>query len=294
MKRIRRVASRRSRHQAGGRRRTSQREILEPRLVLDTSPPPILQWFEGSYNSIEQRVPDIFAAGYGAVFTPPPGRADSGNQSVGYDVYNRFDLGSPGDPTLYGTEAGMKAMINAIHQTGDSYYSDLVWNHDGFEDQNTPGFAAAGGYPGFALYLNSSNNSQGYNDPYGDFHDPSDTSTTGMRLAGLIDIAQEKNYQFIRSPVGPNPDNIPAGSVPYNGRLANVPTPSNAQFYPDHNLTPITFSDPATGQSNVTVYPFNLTDPMDGTPEPENATGYLMRYTQWMVQVMGVDGFRLD
>jgi hypothetical protein len=43
----------------------------------------------------------------------------------------------------------MKAMVSAIHQTGASYYSDLVWNHDGFEDQNTPGFAASGGYPGF-------------------------------------------------------------------------------------------------------------------------------------------------
>jgi glycosidase len=88
--------------------------------------------------------------------------------------------------------------------------------------------------------------------------------------------------------------NLPAGSVPYNGRLANVPDPSNAQFYPDHNLTPVTFSDPATGQSSVSVYPFNTADPMDGTPEPENGLGYLMRYTQWMVQVMGVDGFRID
>jgi hypothetical protein len=36
-------------------------------------------------------------------------------ESVGYDVYNRFDLGTPGDPTLYGTEAGIKALVAAIH-----------------------------------------------------------------------------------------------------------------------------------------------------------------------------------
>ena len=271
------------------------RESLEARLMFDVSAPPILQWFESSYNTIEQRAPDIFAAGYGAVLTPPPGRADSGNQSVGYDVYNRFDLGSPGDPTLYGTEAGIKAMVAAIHQTGASYYSDLVWNHDGFENLGTPGFAASGGYPGFALTLNPSNNYAGYNDIDGDFHSAYDTSTTGMRLSGLDDIAQEKNYQFIRNPVDPNnPMNLPAGTTPLNGRLANVPDPNNARFYPDHNLPPITVNDPATGEYNLKIYPFNNADPLAGTPTPENALGYLMRYTQWMVQTIGVDGFRLD
>lgn len=246
-----------------------------------------MQWFEGSYNTIEQRAPDIFAAGYGAVLTPPPGRADSGNQSVGYDVYNRFDLGGPGDPTLYGTETGINAMVAAIHQTGASYYSDLVWNHDGFEDQNTPGFAASGGYPGFVLSTST--------DPNGDFHDPTDSSTTGMRLDGLIDIAQEKNYQYIRNPVDPNnPQNLPAGTTPLNGRLANVADPNNALFYPDQNLPPKTVNDPATGQSNLQIYPFNNADPLAGTPVAENALGYLMRYAQWMVQYVGVDGFRLD
>ncbi len=33
---------------------------------------------------------------------------------------------------------------------------------------------------------------------------------------------------------------------------------------------------------------------MNGTPEPENVVGYLMRNTQWLVQVIGVDGFRID
>src|SRR4051812_28119214 len=41
----------------------------------DSSPPAILQWFESSYSTIENRTPDLFMAGYGAVYTPPPGRA---------------------------------------------------------------------------------------------------------------------------------------------------------------------------------------------------------------------------
>src|SRR6476660_2126844 len=72
-----------------------------------SSAPPLLQWFDGSYKTIQNRMPDYFMAGYGGLWTPPPGRADSGNSSVGYDLFDRFDLGSAGNPTLYGTETGL-------------------------------------------------------------------------------------------------------------------------------------------------------------------------------------------
>src|SRR4051812_12273976 len=58
----------------------------------DVSAPAILQMYEASYKTIKNRAPDIFLAGYGGMWTPPPGRADQGNLSVGYDVYDRFDL----------------------------------------------------------------------------------------------------------------------------------------------------------------------------------------------------------
>src|SRR5262249_23485644 len=175
------------------------------------------------------------------------------------------------------------------------FYSDLVWNHDGFSNLGTPGFAAAGGYPGFALTLNPSNNSQGYNDIDGDFHSAFDNSTTGGRLAGLIDIAQEKNYQFIRSPVAlPDPRNLPPGTTPAFGRLANVADPNNARFYPDQALQPIIVFDPTTGEQNIHIYSFNNANPLAGDAVPENALGYLMRYAQWMVQSVGADGCRID
>src|SRR4051794_26030679 len=75
----------------------------------NVSAPALLQWFDGSYATIERRTPDYFMSGYGGLWTPPPGRADSGNGSVGYDVYDRFDLGQSGRPTQYGTETGLKA-----------------------------------------------------------------------------------------------------------------------------------------------------------------------------------------
>ena len=86
-------------------------EKLETRnLLASVSAPPILQWFDSSFETIEERLPDLFQSGYGAVWLPPPGRADSGNQSVGYDVYDRFDLGSADNETLYGTQTGLQQL----------------------------------------------------------------------------------------------------------------------------------------------------------------------------------------
>ena len=55
----------------------------------------------------------------------------------------------------------------------------------------------------------------------------------------------------------------------------------------------MTYFNPSTGQ-NETIYPFNLANPMAGDAIAENATGLMRRNMQWMVQVIGVDGFRLD
>jgi glycosidase len=260
-------------------------------VLPDTSAPPILQIFQASWNTIDQRAADIFDAGYGGIWVPPPGRADSGNQSVGYDVYNRFDLGSPGNPTLYGTEAGLKALASAVHQFDGKLYLDLVWNHDGFRDQSSVdgqghSFANAGGYPGFVLSATA--------DPNGDFHDRNATSTWDMRVAGLIDIAQDKNYQYVRSPVPGYGNNLPAGTTPAYGQLANVPDSNNTRFYPDTSLQPIIVYDPRTGEQNLRIYPFNNANPQNGTPVAENALGYLMRNAQWLVQYVGADGFRVD
>jgi hypothetical protein len=267
-------------------------EPLEERLVPIASAPAILQVTDASFATLENRMVDLFNAGYCQLLTPPPGRADSGNQSVGYDVYNRFDLGGPNNATLYGTETGLKALVAAVHRMGGSYYSDLVWNHDGFSQWNSTdgqghSFLNAGGYPGFVMRTAT--------DQFGDFHDPSDTSLTGGQLAGLIDIAQEKNYQYIRSPVDATDSrNLPAGTTAAFGRLANVPDANNARFYPDQSLTPISVYDPTTGETNIRIYPFNNANPQNGTAVPENDLGYLMRYAQWMVQYVGVDGFRID
>jgi hypothetical protein len=253
----------------------------------DVSASAMLQWFDGSWRTMERRAPDIFMAGYGSVWIPPGSRADSGNQSVGYDVYDRFDLGSAGNPTLYGTETGLKTAISEMRRAGISTYADVVWNHNGFRDHNTPGFINQGAYPGMVVR-------NGVGGDYGDFHAPQGVDGTGGsvlngRLAGLIDIDPTKNNTFVRNPVPGQVNNIPAGTI------ANIPSESNRRFYQDRSGPPARMLfNPMTGENNIAVYDFTPGTAATGDPVAENAIGYLMRHTQWLVQEIGVDGFRLD
>lgn len=242
----------------------------------------MIQWFEGSYATQERRAVDLFSAGYGGIWVPPASRGQSGGASVGYDVFNRFDLGGPDNPTRYGTETGLKTAVSEIQKTGAKFYLDLVWNHDGTNDSSTPGFVASGGYPGMVLTYPGTSD--------GDFHSAFASGDQNERLAGLVDIDQSSNIQLIRNPVtGGDPRNIPAGTV------NNVPTSANLRFYQDRSGPPSRYVfDPTTGEQNIPIWDFTSASATSGTPVAENALGYLMRNAQWLVQTVGVDGFRLD
>jgi len=254
-----------------------------PTLAEDVSSPAILQLFEARWDTIDDRMADIFNVGYGRMWVPPPARGGS-VFSVGYDTFDRFDLGRPRDETHYGTAAGFRSYVESAHAASVSVNPDLIWNHNGVGNRTDPNFVELGGYPGFALTLPG--------DVNGDYHDPfidalSDDEILGQ-LAGLNDIAQEKNHQFIRHPIAAgNPNNIPAGTQ------FNQPDPNNARFYPDQDLGGTTVFDARLG-TNVTLYDFNASDPLAGDPVLENSLGLLMRNVRWMIQEYDIDGFRLD
>ena len=259
-----------------------------PAVAQDVSAPAILQQFESTHANTEARAADAWVAGYGSVWVPPPGRADSGGFSVGYDQYDRFDLGTWDHKTLYGTERGTRRMNDAWHRFGGRVYADLVWNHNGFSDLATPGFVDSGDYPGFALDLDAAVD--------GDFHSSFAGGVIEGRLSGLIDIDHETNFRFVRNPVTPgDPRNLPAGTAPAYGRLADVPDAANRRFYPSQGGPGRTLYDPATNET-FTVHDFrgDGSEILDGAPVEENALGYLMRNAQWYVQDVGFDGFRLD
>ena len=226
----------------------------------DVSRPAILQYFESTYADQADHASALRGLGYGAIWIPPTGRADLTDFSVGYDVFDRFDLGSAARPTLYGTESGLRALTDRYHRAGLEVHADLIWNHAGFSDRMTPGFIDAGAYPGLLITAPD----RGL--PDGDFHPASATGDLDFRLSGLVDLDQNVGISVIRQPTTAGDSrNIPAGTTPDPfGRLSNVPDPANARFYPG------------------------------GVAVPETSTEYLMRNARWLVEDLGIDGFRVD
>lgn len=259
-------------------------------------PVTILQYFEAKWDVMRYRMPDVFMAGYDSLWTPPPQRGQGGVNSIGYDLFDRFNLGSGNGAaaTHYGNENGFRLMVEESHKANSRVFVDWIMNHNGTWDHTTPNFITQGSYPGFAVQLPG--------DPYGDFHTPGTQSENpgganfnlfDGRLVGLIDIAQEKNHQFIRHPITVgDPNNIPGGT------LYNIPDANNRRFYPDTNLAGYTPINPGTnrnpGPPNYTFYPFNTANPSAGDPVLESATTLLLRSTQYYLEVLKVDGFRLD
>ena len=273
--------------------------------------PAMLQIFETEWDDIERRTPDLFKAGYGSVWVPPPSEA-SDAYSVGFDVFDRFNLGRPPitdstssrERTAYGTEDTFGAMVDELHRAGVLVYIDTVLNHNSGRS-TSDAFIADGGYPGFWLPRESPPRDKLPTDDWGDFHsgnaqgylqseNPGAANYDLWRgdLVALVDIQQDRSNLFIRQPVDAgDPDNIPAGNI------RNLPDAQNARFYPDEVLSPEIFVNPASNHSGADVvirHPFNQASPLAGDPVVEDSTGYLRRWLQWMLEVQRVDGFRLD
>lgn len=280
-----------------------------------TANPVILQWFELSWNRMERRIPDFFIAGYGATWVAPISKA-SDSTSPGFDVFDRFDIGTPNtggsttNETIYGTEQGFRATVDMFHRANGQVFVDSVMNHNSGRNGGAQ-FIADGGYPQF--WMNPPGPKTTGSGDWGDFfngfyqsHDPGGGAGPYNLwegdLVSLIDINQNANHQFIRQPVAAgNPQNLPAGL------LRNLPNAANARFYPDQGLTPTVVNNPGKTRSAccgygsfnspaepTTIYPFNTLTPMAGDAVAENSTGMLARWSQWMIDEFKVDGFRLD
>ena len=117
--------------------------------AVDESPPPILQWFESSYRTMEERDPDLFMAGYGFVWVPPPFRADHRRPERRLRRVRplRSRTARPAD-ALRHRDGPPAARHDRCTAPAVDLHVDFVMNHNGFSNLATPGFAAAGGYPG--------------------------------------------------------------------------------------------------------------------------------------------------
>ena len=225
---------------------------------IPTSPPFIvLQWFATSWRDIQRRLPEVVQTGYNILYLPPPQKAATGSNSVGFDPFDRFDLGDRLQRgtvrTQYGTTQELLELVDAAHQLGLRVCFDTVANHNA----NRSGGVPAGGYPD---QIPEDFHFQG---PIGmDIQNfaPFGFQTFNWELLGLVDLAQEDGNK-VAPPARPaNPQiSLNAQQKPSWVRHPRVP-----QYYP----------------SGATV--------------AEDIREYLSRWGQWMGQVVGADCYRLD
>ena len=94
----------------------------------------MLQYFNLSWRELQGKIPEIAEAGYESLWVPPPTKA-GGGFSVGYDLFDRFDLGSKDQKgsvaTRYGTEEEFLEFIKVAHRFGIWVYYDNIMNHNG-------------------------------------------------------------------------------------------------------------------------------------------------------------------
>ncbi len=216
----------------------------------------MLQYFNTDWNEIAAKMPELAEAGYTSLWLPPPTKG-SGGLSVGYDLWDRFDLGSKDQRgtvrTRYGTEAELQRMVEIAHRFGIRVYFDNIMNHNAFDipgyDANTP----IDIYPGFVpedfhLRLTEDgsyrkwDNTRNWGDAW---------QVLNLGLADLIDIAQEPGatnlnfgasegstfpkIKFVRHPNNPEyycflPNGTYVGFGPNNGITAAM-LAANSAFY---------------------------------------------------------------
>jgi glycosidase len=105
----------------------------------------MLQYFNTSWAEITRKMPELAEAGYSSLWLPPPTKG-SGGLSVGYDLWDPYDLGGKDQRstvrTRYGTEAELLELVRTAHRFGIRVYFDNIMNHRAFDipgyNENTP------------------------------------------------------------------------------------------------------------------------------------------------------------
>ena len=106
----------------------------------------ILQYFHSYYpangvlwNKISEDAVRLCKMGFTAIWLPPAYKGASGSNSVGYDVYDLYDLGEFDQKnsimTKYGTHHEFLQAVKNVHKAGMHFYADIVLNHKGGADE---------------------------------------------------------------------------------------------------------------------------------------------------------------
>jgi hypothetical protein len=253
----------------------------------------MLQYFNTSWAEITRKMPELAEAGYDALWLPPPTKG-SGGLSVGYDCWDRFDLGSKDQRgsvrTRYGTEAELIEMVRVAHRFGIRIYFDNVMNHNAFDVPGYNAFTPIDVYPGFVpedFHLRRTED--GFYRKWDNTRDwNSAWQVQNLGLADLIDIATEPgttNYnhgayegdtipkiEFVRQPN--NPEYycyVPNGP----GQKHSAGQGNYVGFGPGNGITAGSIA------ANASFY-------------SERVEDFLHRAARWQIYRTKADGFRLD
>ena len=231
----------------------------------------MLQWFETEWDEMYRRMPEVAQFGYDYIWTPPPTKAPTGLGTkwgnVGYNLYDRFDLGDVPQrgswATRYGTRGSLRNMVDTAHQCDVKIIPDIIMNHNG----NGPDFRS---YPAMKPedfhvqweqgHCNTLNYKRG---PRMDqwYHGEGYGGTMWQELVNLIDIRTEPDNRF----TGGN--NTPGWS--FVSGTSYLRHPGQYDRYPYYGVDPNTYSN-------------------------ETAAGLLHRWIAWLGNATDYDGLRLD
>lgn len=97
-------------------------------------PPAEMTWWQQAAGEL----PALSRLGIGAIWHPVPVKGGSGSNSMGYDPYDLYDLGSKNQKgtvaTRFGTRDQYLAYVATAHANGIRVYADVVLNHTGGAD----------------------------------------------------------------------------------------------------------------------------------------------------------------
>ena len=258
----------------------------------------LLQLFNVSYVDLIQKMPELAEAGYTSLWLPPPTKG-SGGLSVGYDLWDPFDLGSKDQRnsvrTRYGTEAELLQMMEVAHRFGIRVYFDNIMNHRAFDvpgyNENTP----IDTYPGMVpedFHLRKTED--GFYRKWDNCRDwGSAWQVQNLGLSDLIDIAHETpnanfgtsegsthpKLSFIRDLARPEQyDKDKDGNTAYFGVLIDQARSELGNSATSAQLT-------AKAQEYINARKEAFT---------EDAGAYLIRAARWLMDRTKADGLRLD
>lgn len=292
----------------------------------------VLQYFNTSWNEIAERIPELAEAGYTALWLPPPFKA-GGGLSVGFDCYDRFDLGTKNQngsiTTKYGTETDLLNMVEIAHRFGMRIYFDNVMAHNGGPmSSGAPGTLQANGFvpEDFHLRRTSDTTYENYgwpdwNDewqvlnrnPFGQdiAHENPNTSFgwnenddypkwSGVRHAGRTELYLDTDLPVATNHAG-DPVYTFANKEPFedtnsNGRFDWTDTNANGQHDAGEPGEPFTDTgiDPSRADRRVAGWGYGNGKYDMGNVVAEDVNGMLNRAIRWFTDKASADGFRLD